>query len=137
MYRSEDAVTLPTSQEIILRTKFLAFVVAGPTDDGLLYLAAVPEQRVIYNEGGDPKDGLRVAYYFDFRDEYPPEDQAYVASVMEGAVNLLRRSVRVWTAVPTTPACRAYSTSYACHSSCPIRALQSLSTACIRFRAVR
>lgn len=71
-------------------------------DDGGMYWAGVPEQRVIYNEGGDPKDGLRIAYYFEFSEDYPAEERAYVSFLVQGAVNVLRRSIRVCAADTTT-----------------------------------
>lgn len=57
--------------------------------------AGVVMNNVIYNEGGDPRDGLRIAYYFDFNLFQPLPNQQYIAKLVAAAVNILRRSIRV------------------------------------------
>lgn len=85
-------------------------------------LDPVPEPFVIYNEGGDPRDGLRVAYYFEFSDEYPPRNQSYVAALMPAAVNIVRRSVRVAPlslpllhGLPDEARCHLFTVVLVCH----------------------
>ena len=56
-----------------------------------------PELNTIYNEGGDPREGLRLAYYFTW-DEAAISDeiQAYFGNIiLPAAVGVLHRSIRV------------------------------------------
>lgn len=62
-----------------------------------------PKDLMILNEGGDPRDGLRVAYYFDTEPGFwfTASEWAYLAfRVFPAATNVLRRSVRVRTSIP-------------------------------------
>ena len=62
--------------------------------------AGVVINNVIYNEGGDPRDGLRIAYYFDFDLFRPLSVQQYIADMVAASVNILRRSIRVRMRLP-------------------------------------
>lgn len=64
-----------------------------------------PELNTLYNEGGDPREGLRLAYYFTW-DEAAISDevQGYFGNIiLPAAVGVLRRSIRVRAPLPPPP----------------------------------
>lgn len=60
------------------------------------YAGSPPERLTIINEGGDPRVGLRIAYYFSWGDDISAGKQTFIANtIMPAAVGMLSRSIRV------------------------------------------